>query len=266
MPVLGQGTWKMGTDPRRRPGEVAVIRLGIDLGLTLIDTAEMYGDGGAEEVVGEGIAGRRGDVFLVTKVLPQNASREGTLRAAERSLKRLHTDRIDLYLLHWISAHPLEGTLAAFDRLRESGKVLHYGVSNFDTADLAEAVSLPGGADIASNQVYYNLRHRGIERKLLPWCRERGIVVMAYTPLDDGRLARSAPVNKVAIRHGVSAATVAIAWTLRHDGVVSIPKASNPGHIRENVAAAALALTADDLSEIDRAFPAPASEIPLETV
>lgn len=270
MPVLGQGTWKVGSDPRRHSQEVASLRLGLDLGMTLIDTAEMYGDGAAEELVAEAIAGRRDEVFLVTKVLPQNASSEGTLLAAERSLRRLRTDRIDLYLLHWESAHPLEGTMAAFERLRESGKILHYGLSNFDTPDMEKSESLRAGGGVAANQVYYNLRRRGIERKLLPWCEERGIVVMAYSPLDEGRLVRggalAGALSKVARRHGVSAATISIAWTLCHKAVVSIPKSSNPEHVRANAAAAGLALAAEDLSDLDAAFPAPSHDIPLETV
>jgi len=266
MPALGLGTWNMGTDPRRRRDEVAALRLGFDLGLTLVDTAEMYGDGGAEEVVGEAVAGRRDRVFLVTKVLPRNASYEGTILAADRSLKRLRTNRIDLYLLHWESTHPLEGTLAAFERLRASGKILHYGVSNFDIGDMEKAESLPGGAGVAANQVYYNLKRRGIERKLLPWCAGRGIVVMAYTPLEEGKLARNSVLSRIARRHGATAARVAVAWTLRRDGVVCIPKASSPDHVRDNAAAADLRLAPEDLAELDTAFPAPDHDVPLETV
>jgi diketogulonate reductase-like aldo/keto reductase len=270
MPVLGQGTWKVGTDPRLREREAAALRLGLDLGMTLIDTAEMYGDGAAERTVALAIEGRREEVFLVTKVLPGNASETGTILAAERSLRRLRTDRIDLYLLHWESEHPLAGTLAAFERLREAGKILHYGLSNFDTEAMDRAESLPGGAGVAADQVYFNLRRRGIERKLLPWCSGRGVVVMAYSPLDEGRLTREgdgrAAINKVARRHGVAPATVCVAWTLRHDAVVSLPKATNPDHVRANAAAAALTLTGEDLNDLDAAFPAPSRDIPLETV
>ena len=265
LPALGQGTWMMGVDSRARRAEAAALRTGIDFGMTLIDTAEMYADGGAEEVVGDAIAGRRDDVFLVTKVLPENASRAGTLQAAERSLRRLRTDRIDLYLLHWESAHPLEETLAAFVRLREEGKVLHYGVSNFDAADMERAAALPGGIGIASNQVLYNLRRRGIERRLLPWCVERGIVVMAYSPFDGGRLSLGGAVESVARRHGATPAQAALAWTLRLPGVVTIPKASSLEHVRENAGAEGIRLSVDDLAELDSAFPAPAGEVPLET-
>lgn len=265
IPVLGQGTWMMGADPRRRRGEAAALRLGLDLGMTLVDTAEMYAEGGAEEVVADAIAGRREEVFLVTKVLPQNASREGTLRAAERSLRRLRTDRIDLYLLHWEGAHPLEETFAAFDRLRREGKILHHGVSNFDTADMERAEALPGGAAVASNQVLYNLTRRGIERRLLPWCVERGIVVMAYTPLESGRLARGEALWRVARRRGATPAQVALAWTLRLPGVAAIPKAATAAHVRENAAAADLRLDREDLADLDAAHPAPDRDVPLET-
>jgi diketogulonate reductase-like aldo/keto reductase len=255
----------MGADPRRRRGEAAALRLGLDLGMTLVDTAEMYAEGGAEEVVADAIAGRREEVFLVTKVLPQNASREGTLRAAERSLRRLRTDRIDLYLLHWEGAHPLEETFAAFDRLRREGKILHHGVSNFDTADMERAEALPGGAAVASNQVLYNLTRRGIERRLLPWCVERGIVVMAYTPLESGRLARGEALWRVARRRGATPAQVALAWTLRLPGVAAIPKAATAAHVRENAAAADLRLDREDLADLDAAHPAPDRDVPLET-
>ncbi|HXI03550.1 MAG TPA: aldo/keto reductase, partial [Candidatus Saccharimonadales bacterium] len=192
MKRLGLGTWKMGEDAGRRKAESHALRLGLDLGMTLVDTAELYGNGGAEEVVADAIAGRRDEVFLVSKVLPSNASLKGTLLAAERSLKRLRTDRIDLYLLHWESSHPLAGTLEAFGRLREEGKILHYGVSNFDTTDMETAEGLPCGEGIAANQVLYNLKRRGVERKLIPWCRRKGIVVMAYSPFDQGPLGRGA--------------------------------------------------------------------------
>ncbi|HZE88298.1 MAG TPA: aldo/keto reductase [Verrucomicrobiae bacterium] len=270
MPVVGQGTWKMGSDPGRRAEEIGALRLGFDLGMTLVDTAEMYGGGASEELVGEALAGRREGLFVVTKVLPQNASRSGTIAAAEASLRRLRTDRIDLYLLHWTGTHPLAGTLEAFARLRESGKILSCGVSNFDVADLEEAERLPGGSAIAANQVFYNLRHRGIERTLVPWCAARRVTVMAYTPLDDGKLPASRPgggvIRRVAARHGVSGATVCLAWTLRHGGAVAVAKASRPDHVRENAAAGSLVFSAEDLRELDEAFPAPAKAVPLETV
>jgi diketogulonate reductase-like aldo/keto reductase len=263
MPVLGQGTWQMGVDETERPREVGALRLGLDLGMTLIDTAEMYADGGAEEVVGEALRGRRDEVFLVSKVLPKNASREGTVRAAERSLRRLGTDRIDLYLLHWESKTPLAETLEAFTRLREAGKIRHYGLSNFDRDLMQEAESLPGGAAVAADQVLYHLGKRGLEARLLPWCAERGVTVMAYSPLAQGRLRRRRGLAGVARRHGVTPSRVAVAWTLRLPGIVSIPKASSPDHVRDNAAALDLKLTSEDLAELDAAFPPPSPDEPL---
>ena len=265
LPAFGLGTWKMGAEPRRRAAEVAALRLGLDLGVTLIDTAELYADGGAEEIVAEAIAGRRDGVTVVSKVLPGNASRAGTIAAAERSLRRLRTDRIDLYLLHWPGDHPLAETLAAFISLRDAGKIRHYGVSNFDVAEMETSEALPGGPAVAANQVLYNLARRGIERTLLPWCAGRGVAVMAYSPLDQGNLRERPALARVAARHGVSPQTVAIAWTLRLPGMVTIPKAVRPEHVRACVAATALALEPADLAELDAAYPAPAREIPLET-
>lgn len=265
MPVLGQGTWMMGQDRRARDAEARALRLGLDLGMTLLDTAEMYADGGSEEVVGEAIAGRRDGVFLVSKVLPQNASRPGTIRAAERSLRRMGTDRMDLYLLHWPGSHPLEETLEAFVRLREGGKILHYGVSNFDTVETGRAMDLPGGPGIAANQVFYNLARRGIERNLIPWCAKRGVVVMAYSPLDQGALVRARRLREVAARHDATPAQIAIAWAIRAPGVVAIPKSSSERHVRENAVAARIRLTRDDLEALDGAWPAPTADVPLET-
>ena len=264
MPVLGQGTWLMGEDPHRRAQEVSALKLGLDRGMTLVDTAEMYADGGAEKVVAEAIRGRRQEVFLVSKVLPDNASGRGAIRAAERSLQRLGTEWIDLYLLHWPGRHPLEGTLEAFERLAEQGKIRHFGVSNFDLHEMVAAERLPAGGRVATNQVLYNLERRGIEQKLLPWCSLREIVVMAYSPLERGRLGQKEALEKVAKRHGVTPTQAALAWTLRRDGVVAIPKASRPEHVRENAAAAALTLTDEDLTELDRAYPTPLRELPLE--
>jgi len=265
LPVLGQGTWMMGESPARHESEVDALRLGLDLGLTLIDTAEMYGDGGAEEVVAEAIEGHRDEVFLVSKVLPHNASREGTLRAAERSLKRLRTDRIDLYLLHWPGSYPLEDTFAAFEQPVEQGKVCHYGVSNFDVADMERSEALPAGAAVTTNQVLYNLERRGIERRLLPWCAERGILLMAYSPLEHARLVRTRALKAVAARHDCTPYQAALAWTIRHPGVVTIPKAGHPLHVHENVAALAVRLTERDLADLDQAFPPPDGDVPLET-
>lgn len=264
LPVLGQGTWKMGDNPARRREETAALRLGIDLGMTLIDTAELYGDGAAEELVADAMEGRREEVFLVSKVLPGNASLRGTVLAAERSLRRLRTDRIDLYLLHWEGPHPLQETLEAFDRLRASGKILHYGVSNIDLAGMEGSESMPGGDGIAANQVLYNLARRGPERRLIPWCRSRGIAVMAYSPLDQGRLHANA-LAAVARRHRAAPASVAIAWLLGREGVVTIPKATSPDHVRANAAARAIRLSPSDLADLDAAFPTPDRDVPLET-
>jgi diketogulonate reductase-like aldo/keto reductase len=263
-PALGLGTWRMGEDTRRRSAEVAALRLGHDLGMTLVDTAEMYGDGGAEELVGEAIRGRRDEVFLVSKVQPHNASREGTIRACERSLERLGTDRIDLYLLHWPGSHPLEVTFAAFRRLVAEGKILHYGVSNFDTDEMEAAAGLSGCDGVAANQVLYNLERRGVERRLLPWCSRHGVLVMAYSPLEQGRLRRREALQRVARRHGVTPLQAALAWTLRTEGVIAIPKAADPRHIRENAEAVRVILTEEDLHELDRAYPIPARDVPLE--
>jgi diketogulonate reductase-like aldo/keto reductase len=265
IPVLGLGTWKMGEDSRRRRDEIASLRLGLDLGLTQIDTAELYASGRSEEIVAEAIAGRRDEVFLVSKVMPENASFEGTLRACEGSLARLATDRLDLYLLHWKGRHPIADTLRAFLRLREEGKIRHFGVSNFDVADLAALEHVPGGREIAVNQVLYHIESRGIERKLAPWCRARGIAIQAYSPLAEGRLRPSAALKKVAARHGVSPYAVAIAWTIRDDGFVTIPKAGRPDHVRENAAAATLRLSSQDLADLDAAHPAPDRDVPLDT-
>jgi diketogulonate reductase-like aldo/keto reductase len=264
VPVLGQGTWNMAEDRRRRADEIAALRLGLDLGMTLVDTAEMYGDGAAEALVGEAIAGRRDEVFLVSKVLPTNASRRGTIAACERSLKRLGTDRIDLYLLHWRGSHPLAETLAAFEALQRDGKIRHWGVSNLDPADMRELVALAGGDQVATDQVLYNPGRRGIEFDLLPWCRARGVPIMAYSPVEQGRLLGHAEIARVAARHGATAAQVTLAWVLREDGVIAIPKAGDPRHVRENLGALDLALTAEDLAAMDRAFPPPRRARPLE--
>jgi diketogulonate reductase-like aldo/keto reductase len=223
IPVLGQGTWYLGEGLRRREDEVAALRLGLDLGLTLIDTAEMYGDGVSEELVGEAIAGRRDEVFLVSKVLPSNATQRGTIAACERSLRRLGTDRLDLYLLHWRGGTPLRETLDAFAALTDAGKIRHWGVSNFDVSDMEELVGLPGGSAVATDQVLYNLTRRGIEYDLLPWCRERGLPIMAYSPIEQGRMLGHAGLRSVAARHGATPAQVALAWLLRQDGLIVIP-------------------------------------------
>ena len=264
VPVLGQGTWYMGEDSRDRAREVAALRLGLDLGMTLIDTAEMYADGGAEEVVGEAIAGRRDEVFLVSKVLPMNASRRGTIAACERSLQRLRADRIDLYLLHWRGSHDFSETIAAFDTLMRDGKIGQWGVSNLDLQDMEELVGAPGGKGVQTNQLLYNLTRRGIEHDLQPWCRGRGIPIMAYSPIEQGRMLRHPELRRVADRHGATPAQVGLAWLLRQDGVIAIPKASDPAHVRDNRAATDLRLDEQDLADLDRAFPPPRGPRPLE--
>ena len=266
LPRLGQGTWEMGTRRRERAREVAALQSGFDLGLSLVDTAEMYADGGAEEVVGEALRGRRDQVFVVTKVSPGNASRDGTVAAAERSLRRLHIECIDLYLLHWEGRHPLAETLEAFVALQQQGKIRHFGVSNFDMEWMRATERAPHGSGVCANQVFYNLNRRGIERNLLPWCVARGIAIMAYTPLDQGRLLRHPVLGRVGRRHGVTPAQVALAWTLRTPGVVTIVKAAAPEHVRQNAAAAALVLGTEDERDLDAAFPCPDHDVPLETV
>jgi diketogulonate reductase-like aldo/keto reductase len=264
VPQLGQGTWRMGESRRARKDEVAALRLGLDLGMTLIDTAEMYADGGAEEVVAEAIVGRRDEVFIVSKVLPENSTRAGTIKACERSLKRLKTDRIDLYLLHWRGRPALEETLAGFEALLEKGAIRSWGVSNFDIGDMEELFALDGGPACASNQVLYNLRRRGIEAGLVPWSREHGVPIMAYSPIEQGRLLRDRTLAAVAARHGVTPAQIALAWVLRQRDMMVIPKAGSEAHVRENRAALDIVLTPADLTELDRAFPPPKGPRPLE--
>jgi diketogulonate reductase-like aldo/keto reductase len=255
VPILGQGTWKMGESSAKRSAEIAALQLGIDLGMTLIDTAEMYGQGGSEQVVGEAVGGRRAVVFLVSKVYPQNSDRKGVVTACERSLRRLKTDHLDLYLLHWRGSVPLSETVEGFQALKEAGKIRDYGVSNFDRDDMEEAAELPGGEGIVTNQVLYNIMRRGIEWDLLPWCKERAIPIMAYSPVEQGKL--SVKLEPLAKRRGVSPAQIALAWLLRQEGLIVIPKATNLAHVRENRAALDLKLTRDDLAEIDRLFPPP---------
>jgi diketogulonate reductase-like aldo/keto reductase len=266
MPILGQGTWKMGERPERRDEEIESLRLGLDLGMTLVDTAEMYADGGAEAVVGRAIRGRRHEVFVVSKVLPHNASREGTIRAAERSLGHLGTEWIDLYLLHWPGRHPLEETFEAFELLEQQGKIRYFGVSNFDHHEMESAGRLTQGRKLVANQVLYNLERRAIERRIIPWCRRHEILVMAYSPLEQGRLDRGTTLREIAERHGATPAQIALVWTLRHDNVVAIPKAGRPEHVRENAAALAFTLTDEDLDELDRTYAPPSRDAKLETL
>jgi diketogulonate reductase-like aldo/keto reductase len=263
LPRLGLGTWRMGERSGERAAEVAALRLGLDLGLTLIDTAEMYGEGGAEQVVGEAISGRRDDVFLVSKIYPQNATRRGTAQACERSLRRLGTDRLDLYLLHWRGSTPLAEVVEQMVGLVAAGKIARWGVSNFDVDDMDE-LRAAGGTGAAANQILYNLARREADWALLPWCRRHRIPVMAYTPLG-GRLLKHRTLRVVADRHGASPATIALAWILEQRGVVTIPKAARAAHVRENHAALAIALTAADREELARAFPAPDGPVALRT-
>jgi diketogulonate reductase-like aldo/keto reductase len=266
VPVLGQGTWNMGEDRRRHTDEVAALKLGIDLGMTLIDTAEMYASGGAEEVTREAIAGRRDEVFLVSKVLPSNASHAGVLGACEASLRRLGTDCIDLYLLHWRGRTPLAETVGAFEALKRDGKIRHWGVSNFDTGDMEELAGIEDGQAVQTNQVLYNLSSRGIEYDLIPWSDERGIPLMAYSPVDQGELVRDRRLEAVARRHDATPAQIALAWVLRRKGVIAIPKAVEPEHIRQNRAALDIELSAADLADLDRAFPPPNRKRPLAMI
>jgi diketogulonate reductase-like aldo/keto reductase len=259
----------MGEDPTRRQSEIAALRLGLDLGMTLIDTAEMYGEGAAEELVGEAIADRRAEVFLVTKVYPHNATRRGAVEACGRSLRRLKTNYIDLYLLHWRGDVPLSETLEAFQELKEKGRIRDYGVSNFDVDDMEEASVLRGGDEIATDQVLYNLAHRGIEWDLIPWCRARRIPIMAYSPVghksaEQKRMLGHAHIRSIATRHDATPAQVALAWLLHQPDIVAIPKASRPEHVRENRAALEIELTDGDIKELDKAFPPPDRKIPLE--
>ncbi|HEX5344869.1 MAG TPA: aldo/keto reductase [Duganella sp.] len=259
VPALGQGTWNMGEKAARKQDEVRALQMGLDLGMTLIDTAEMYAEGGAEEVVGAAIAARRDEVFVVSKVYPHNASFDGVQQACERSLRRLKIEAIDLYLLHWQGHHPLAETFDGFETLKKAGKIKAYGVSNFDLENMEEAQTY--GAP-ATNQVLYNLMKRGIEFDLLPWARAQGMPVMAYSPLEtSGReqvaLLENPGLNAVADAHGVTPAQIALAWVLHQDGVIAIPKAVDPVHLRANRAAADLRLSADDLAALDKAFPPP---------
>ena len=263
VPVLGQGTWRMGERPDRRTSEVAALRLGVELGMSLIDTAEMYGEGATENVLGEALAGVRDQVYLVSKAYPQNAGRGRLERACEASLKRLRTDRLDLYLLHWRGSVPLAETVEGMEALRSAGKIRAWGVSNLDLDDMDE-LAAAGGRGCATDQILYSVSRRGPEFDLLPALAERGVSVMAYSPVDQGRLRTSGALTVVAERHGATPYQVALAWVLRRPGVFAIPKAADVAHVRENRAAADLQLTPDDLAKIDADFPAPARRTRLE--
>ena len=264
MPRLGLGTWGMGESRARRAAEVAAVRTAIRMGYRLIDTAEMYGEGASEQLVGEAIRGRRERVFLVSKVYPHHASRTGTAAACERSLKRLGVDCLDLYLLHWRDGVPLSETIEAFERLQAQGKIRHWGVSNLDTADMKELVAQPGGERVAVNQVLYNLSRRGVEWDLLPWCSGRRIPLMAYSPIEQARLLRHPGLRALAARHGATPAQLALAWLLRGEQLIVIPKASTRRHLDENYAALECPLDDATLAELDRLFPPPRRATPLE--
>jgi diketogulonate reductase-like aldo/keto reductase len=262
-PVLGIGTWRMGERRSERAAEVAAIRLAVELGVTLIDTAEMYGEGRAEEAIAEAVGGRRDKLFIVSKVYPHNASRAGVVAACERSLRRLKTDRIDLYLLHWPGSYPIAETVQGFEQLARAGKIRRWGVSNFDLEEMEQVWGLQVGGTTgvgkacAANQVLYNLTRRGIEFDLIPACRKLGMPIMAYSPLEQGRLTKKTVLEAIGKRHNATAFQIALAWTLRGDGVIAIPKAVRPEHVRENLAALKIKLTKEDLAEIDAAFPPP---------
>jgi diketogulonate reductase-like aldo/keto reductase len=264
MPAFGLGTWRMGESAAKRASEVAALRHGIERGVMLIDTAEMYGSGEAERIVADAVGKRRDEMFIVSKVLPSNSSKRGTLAACEASLKRLKTDRIDLYLLHWRGSVPLEETIEAFTQLAQAGKILDWGVSNFDISEMGELWKTPDGDCCVTNQVLYNLSRRSIEYDLMPWCRKHRVPIMAYSPIEQGRLLGNAALRDVANKHNATPAQVALAWLMRHDDVIVIPKAGSPAHVDEDLAAIDLLLTHDDFVALDRAFPPPRSAKPLD--
>lgn len=264
VPALGQGTWMIGEKPAQRAEEIAALKRGLDLGLTLIDTAEMYGEGASEKLIGEAIAGRRDEVFLVSKVYPHNASAKGTVAACERSLRRLGTDRLDLYLLHWRGAVPLAETVAAFEDLKKAGKILRWGVSNLDAADMEELTAVPGGKRVAVNQVLYNLGRRGIEWDLVPELREAGVPVMAYSPIEQARLVHDTGLKALAASIGATPAQLALAWLLDKRDVIVIPKSGRRAHLEENAGAREIVLTDAVRAELDRLFPPPQGPSPLE--
>ncbi|MDR5736503.1 aldo/keto reductase [Caballeronia sp. LZ016] len=257
IPKLGQGTWEMGERPNARRAEIAALREGVELGMTLIDTAEMYGDGESEKLIAEALSDRRDDIFIVSKVYPHNGTERGVQAACERSLRRLSTDRIDLYLLHWRGGEDLAGVVAGFEKLKRDGKIRHWGVSNFDTDDMEELFALDGGDACATNQILYNVARRVPEFDLLPWLREHRLPAMAYSPVDHARLPRGGVLEKIAASRGVSAFQVALAWVLQQPGVFAIPKAADIAHVRENRAALDIRLSTDELADIDKQFKPP---------
>jgi len=263
VPALGMGTWNIGDHRHTRAGEIATLQMGLDMGLRLIDTAEMYGEGLSESLIGEALAGRRDEAFLVSKVYPHNASRKGTVAACERSLRRLGTDRLDLYLLHWRGDAPFEETIEAFQALQQAGKIRHFGVSNLDLADMEELWDVPGGDAVAVNQLLYNLSRRGIEFDLLPWLRARNVPVMAYSPIEQARLLRNPGLQRFAEDHGMTPAQAALAWLLTFDDIIAIPKTGQRERLRENIGALDFTLDPAQLAELDKLFPPPRHAQPL---
>lgn len=266
VPALGIGAWQIGERPQNRRQEIAAIQCAIDLGMTVIDTAEMYGDGASEELVGEAIQGRRANVFLVSKVLPSHATKQGTIEACERSLRRLRADSLDLYLLHWPGSVPVAETLEAFDQLYRDGKVFSFGVSNFDVGDLEEAWNAPHGDAIVANQILYNLTRRNPEHAVIPKCRDHRVAIMAYSPVEQGRLLGIRKLGRLATKRGITPSQLALAWLLAQPDIIAIPKSGDPRHVEENRVAADLTLTAEDLWELDQAFPRPTVPKTLETL
>ena len=264
IPALGMGTWHLAQGRHPPQVEIKALRTGLDLGMTLIDTAELYGDGVAERLVAEAIAGRRDEVFLVSKVLPHHATFDGTIAACEASLDRLATDRLDLYLLHWRGRVPLAETVDAFEELKRRGRIRHWGVSNFDLPDMMDLIDLPPGREAQTDQVLYNLLHRGIEWNVLPWCRQSGMPIMAYSPIEQGMLAGHPVLRAIGGRHKATAAQIALAWVVSHPGVCAIPEAGTPEHVRQNFGALQVMLREDDVLELDAAFPPPPRPVPLE--
>lgn len=263
VPALGMGTWNVGDQSATRAEEIATLQMGLDMGLRLVDTAEMYGEGLSESLIGEALAGRRDDAFLVSKVYPHNASRKGAVAACERSLRRLGTDHLDLYLLHWRGDEPFEDTIEAFQALQTAGKIRHFGVSNLDLSDMEEFWDTPGGDAVAVNQLLYNLSRRGIEFDLLPWLRERNVPVMAYSPIEQARLLRNAGLKRFAEQHGMTPAQAALAWLLASDDIIAIPKTGHRDRLRENMGALDITLTPEQLAELDKLFPPPRHAQPL---
>ncbi len=266
VPALGMGTWRLGQGRHPQPVEIEALQTGLDLGMTLVDTAEMYGEGASERLIGRAIAGRRDDVFLVSKVLPHHATREGTIAACESSLRRLGTDHLDLYLLHWRGRVPLEETVGAFQQLVRDGRIRHWGVSNFDIADMTELIALDAGGAVQTDQVLYNLLHRGIEWNLLPFCQQRGLPIMAYSPIAQGRLREHPVLSFIGRRHKATATQVALSWVVSHPGVCAIPEAGTPQHVRENFGALGVVLEQDDIVKLDAAFPPSPRPVPLDVL